>query len=146
MISKVRISLASTPSALNPEPFASLMNCTCLSYETNFKIDNVRFITHTSLSSLLVSHLLGYSNHFSRSGLKQYLPHRTSLINTECTKFNKWRVPLIWVFNTKWPWWFCFKIFSSSVKKRPCESFMTSFIFLFLFSFKLLCQIYLLLH
>lgn len=51
--------------------------------------------------------------------LVQYLSERTGLINTEGTKFNKLREPLIWVSNTKWPWLFCFKIFSSSVKNAP---------------------------
>lgn len=66
-----------------------------------------------------MSNLLGYWDHFSTSVLKQYLPDRTCLINTEYTKFNKQRESLIWVSNTKWPWLFCFKIFSSSVKNAP---------------------------
>lgn len=154
MISEIYMALRRVPRVLDAEPFRALMNglgpVHAFSIKQACKIDNVRLLTHICLSaffiSLLVSNLLGYWDHFSTWVLKQYLPDRTCLINTECTKFNKQREPLIRVSNTKWPWLFCFKIFSSSVKKHPCESFMTSFIFLFLFSFKLPCQIYLLLH
>lgn len=71
----------------------------------------------TCLISLTSQYLLEYH---SNTAVPSTVPLRENKPDKhEGTQFNKLREPLIWVSNTKWPWLFRFKIFSSSVKNAP---------------------------